>query len=144
MLFATSDYGTAVAIVLLIYAAWFIVILIAGIGSWCCIRLLREEGDVPEARRFGITLLLICASLPLGCCIGPSLLHYANYGRFPMGKSWESKLTQGMSKDEVTVALGMPHRTDGDRWYYYVDACELVVLRVNFGWDGKVTSFDTL
>ncbi len=71
MLFATSDYGTAVAIVLLIYAAWFIVILIAGIGSWCCIRLLREEGDVPEARRFGITLLLICASLPLGCCIGP-------------------------------------------------------------------------
>src|SRR2546423_140319 len=133
MIFATPDFGAGASIVCFLMMVWFIVIVVVLIALGRAIHLFGKKDR--ESRRAGIAFLLFSALLPLGCCVGPSLLDRIVYGNFPIGRSGRQKIAEGMTKEEVKEALGTPHEINGDTWYYWEDAYSIIYLRVHFGSD---------
>jgi hypothetical protein len=88
----------------------------------------------------GLLTLVVC---------GPILVVGINLTKFTLAtppgvgdvEVAQSKITNGMSKDEVRSLLGTPHRDRGGEWDYW-DSRFFVgsVLRVHFGDDDQVTS----
>jgi hypothetical protein len=52
----------------------------------------------------------------------------------------QSKIKNGMSRDEVRSSLGAPHDDRGGEWDYWDSRFAGSILRVHFGDDDQVTS----
>jgi|SRR5579872_1358766 len=143
--FATPDFGTGGGIACCVLFVWGIALALVIVGIVRGARLLKT--GVPQDRKRGILLILVCATLPAFCYFGPPYFDRVVYGNFPIG-SYEigkNKIKEGMSKEEVESLLGPPHerndRSDGSAsWYYWIDSFGINWFGVQFGTDGRVTS----
>jgi hypothetical protein len=140
-IFATPDFGASGVIACFILCVWGTVWLLVLIGILVARKWLRL-GTV-RARRWAVALLLLSASLPLCCCLGPDHLVRIVYGNYPLGRYPNGVIEKGMTPDEVLSKLGPPHSRnrngDGESWYYMLDAYDMFYFGVIFGPDGRVT-----
>jgi hypothetical protein len=139
-IFAT-DFGASAGIAAIVCSAWAVVLLVVGIGVWRGSRLL--DSDSPSSRKSGRLVLLLTASLPLFCCVGPPLSIRFATGNFPISANADDRVHEGMTMDEVRTLLGTPHdrneSQDGEWWYYYTDSFSINFVCIHFGSDGRVT-----
>jgi hypothetical protein len=137
---ATPDFGASAKDACYLYLAWAVVLLLVAVGVLRGIRLARSGS--PRARRYGVLLLLVSASVPLSGCLGPPLVVRLAYGNYPIGRYPNGKIKEGMTADEVVATLGTPHeryrQDDAERWYYWIDSFGLSWFGVAFGPDGRV------
>ena len=65
------------------------------------------------------------------------------YGNYPLGSYPNGKITEGMTRDEVSAVLGSPHERftsdDEESWYYWIDSFGIGYFCVRFGPEGRVT-----
>jgi hypothetical protein len=126
-LFATPDFGASGSMMCFLMVVWAIVLTLVGIGVIRGMRL--AQSGSPKTRRHGVLLLLLCAAVPLSCCLGPSQVVRVFYGNYPIGHSPDDTIKEGMTADEVLGILGPPHeRVEQDneqRWYYWKDSVSI-------------------
>jgi hypothetical protein len=137
---ATPDFGASATEACVLAIVWAVVLLLVAWGVMLGIGLIH--GGSPRARRLGVLLLLVSASVPLSCCLGLPLVVRLVYGNYPLGRYPNGKITEGMTADEVVAVLGMPHQRlqldDAERWYYWIDSFGMSYFGVTIGPDGRV------
>jgi hypothetical protein len=141
MLFATPDFGAGAFVWGLLCLAWAVVFVMVASGIAWGTKLLRSES--PKARKYGLLFVLVSGIIPLGCCLLPPVAVRITYGNYPLGSYPNGKITEGMTRDEVSTILGSPHeryrRDDEDSWYYWIDSFGIGYFGVRFGPEGRVT-----
>ncbi len=140
MVFATPDFGAGATIWGMVCLAWLVVLVLTVLGIAWGSRLLRSQS--PKDRKYGLFFVVVSGMVPLCCYLLPPQIVRITYGNYPLGSNPSGKISEGMTRDEVSAILGNPHELfktdDEESWYYWLDSFGIGYFGVRFGPEGRV------
>ncbi len=140
VIFATPDFGAGATVGCFVLIAYLIAYALALGGLYWGLTLIGKKS--PSVRKCGVILMVISGAAPFFCCLAPPIMVRMEYGNFPIEGDPYSKISEGMSKDEVQAILGTPHGRNeddkGETWHYWRDSFGINWFGVRFNPNGRV------